>query len=153
MAGEGWARKDVAERCQSYIVTYDISELLTPLLMKTIETKPPEPIQYILDLLQLEDAAQATQDADGLSIYRQAQLTNGAASATEPAHRTQDKTGIVELKEARPHLERLGGVAHHTVDDFVSKQEFFTYVAKATKTSTNAEFDEMVRSFATRANR
>ena len=51
----------LAEKCKDFLIGKDIKGLLSRLVKKTIETKPADHIQYLVDLLQFEDESKATQ--------------------------------------------------------------------------------------------
>mmetsp|Transcript_29053 Transcript_29053/g.48778 ORF Transcript_29053/g.48778 Transcript_29053/m.48778 type:complete len:165 (+) Transcript_29053:137-631(+) len=146
----GAVERSIKQADAEYLEKHHIKALMHQILTDVVTGKPKDPIQYIVDVLTLENPGDAKQDNHGLSCTRREKLL------VIFQQMDKDKNGTVDFREVQQHTSRYGGAAlseaelkeifkdlDTTGDTKISQEEFLAFFARAVFNLDNAEFDKM----------
>ncbi|GBF89141.1 flagellar associated protein [Raphidocelis subcapitata] len=140
-----------------YLQRHGVGPLLNGLVLALTKAAPPDPLQFLIDSLQLgtegaEQASAAANPETGLPRHRQAKL--------EKVFRIIDRsgTGRMSMRALQAYANSHGGETLTNADlralfrDFkpgddqlVGLQQFLAFFGRVSRTMTNKDFDSMIK--------
>mmetsp|Transcript_25719 Transcript_25719/g.55862 ORF Transcript_25719/g.55862 Transcript_25719/m.55862 type:complete len:161 (-) Transcript_25719:174-656(-) len=146
----GAVEQSIKKADAEYLEKHNIKELMQKLMTDIVIGKPTDPIQYITDVLSLDEEF-AKQDEFGLSLYRRNKL------AAIFKQMDKNDNGTVDFQEVHSHCARYGGNAltedeikeifvdfDTSGDKKISRKEFLQFFARAVYLLDNTQFDAMI---------